>query len=52
MITTIVSCAMLLNLSMTTKIEMNRIFPQIGSYCLSHPQGNVKVTYALKESRQ
>jgi hypothetical protein len=42
---TILACAALLNLSMETKLEMQRLLPQAASYCLSNPQGKLSVDY-------
>lgn len=44
----VVTCALILKLSMTTKVEMARIFPGIASFCLSHAEGKVLVTYSFK----
>jgi hypothetical protein len=45
MIQTIITCAMLLNLSLPTKLEMRPVFPFVASHCMAHPRGALKVTF-------
>lgn len=42
---TVLACATLLNLSMTTKIEMQKLLPHAASYCITNPQGRLSVSY-------
>lgn len=45
MITQIVTCAMLLNLSPGTKSEVGSVFPYVANYCMEHPAGRFVVKY-------
>jgi hypothetical protein len=47
----VIACALMLNLSTTTKLEMARLFPEIARYCLAHPSGKVFVSYRFDASR-
>ncbi len=49
---TVLACATLLNLSMTTKVEMQHLLPQAASYCLENPKGRLSVAYGPIEKAQ
>lgn len=50
MINSVIACAVLMKLSMTTKLEMARVFPEVASYCMTHPSGKVRVSYRFEGS--
>jgi hypothetical protein len=52
MINSVIACAVLMKLSMTTKLEMARVFPEVASYCMTHPSGKVRVSYRFGGSRR
>ena len=46
--TTVIACATLLHLSITTQLEMGRILPSVQTYFLANPNGVVTATYKMK----
>jgi|GEM_PF-4341346 hypothetical protein len=52
MIKSIIACALMMQLSMGTKLEMARIFPEVARYCMAHPTGKVYVSYRFGNSRR
>jgi hypothetical protein len=50
MINSVIACALMMKLSMTTKLEMARLFPEVASYCMTHPSGKVRVFYRFEGS--
>lgn len=41
----VLMCSVLLNLSMTTKLEMQKLLPKAASYCIENPEGRLSVAY-------
>jgi hypothetical protein len=39
----------MMQLSMTTKLEMARMFPEVASYCMAHPSEEVSVSYRFED---
>ena len=52
MIKSVIACALMMQLSMTTKLEMARLFPEVASYCMAHPSGKVYVSYRFEDLRR
>lgn len=50
MINSVIACALMMKLSMTTKLEMARLFPEVANYCMTHPSGKVRVFYRFEGS--
>lgn len=50
MINSVIACALMMKLSMATKLEMARLFPEVASYCMTHPSGKVRVSYRFEGS--
>ncbi len=48
----VLTCATLLNLSMTTKMEMQHLLPQAAEYCMNHTDGKLSVAYGPIEKTQ
>ena len=48
MIKSVIACALTMQLSMTTKPEMARLFPEAASDCMAHPSGKVYVSYRFE----
>ncbi len=46
------ACAFMMQLSMTTKLEMARLVPEAASYCMAHPSGKVSVSYRFEDMRR
>jgi hypothetical protein len=51
MIKSVIACALMMQLSMATKLEMARLFPEVASYCMAHPSGQVSVSYRFEDLR-
>jgi hypothetical protein len=43
MIKSVIACALMMLLSIATKLEMARLFPEVASYCMARPSGKVYV---------
>jgi len=43
MIKSVIACALMMQLSIATKLEMARLFPEVASYCMARPSGKVYV---------
>jgi hypothetical protein len=52
MIKSVIACALMMQLSMATKLEMARLFPEVASYCVAHPSGKGYVSYRFGASRR